>query len=103
MDERAVREAHHDSIHESLAQEKDAHDVQHGALKGRIDVLESVMSSAADKHARELETVRVAHEMLAVEARSCNAHHASMAERLETLEQAFGESADAHAKYAQAT
>jgi len=97
--------------HSSLANEKAALDMHYAALKERVEYLDGLLSSSADKHSRELEAIKSAHAKLASETKEHHgkfadilaeekdargAHHLSVQERLAFLENLLGESADKH-------
>ncbi|CAE7636955.1 unnamed protein product [Symbiodinium pilosum] len=63
-------------------------------VKGeRVDYLESAIGDSADKHARELESLKTAHSRLQTEA-----NHVNVGERLSFLEKAIGDSAERHSQ-----
>jgi len=99
--------------HAGLTNEKAGMAAHQATLQERVDYLETMQSSSADKHARELDSVKAAHAKLAGEAKAHQSrfgelaaqerearetHHATVEERLQCLETALGESADKHAR-----
>ncbi|CAE8688874.1 unnamed protein product [Polarella glacialis] len=71
-------------------------DTVHASVSERLNYLESIIGDSADKHVKELESVKVASSKLATEAKARDAHHASVAERLDYVEKLMGDSMDKH-------
>merc|ERR1719464_1313862 len=80
----------------------------HATLQERVDFLERTLGDSADKHQKELESLRVAHARHDAATgkhagdleslKAAHSHHAGMAERLAYIEKTLGDSADKHAR-----
>ncbi|CAE7573833.1 unnamed protein product, partial [Symbiodinium sp. CCMP2456] len=77
-------------------------DAHHATLKERVDYLEGAIGDSADRHSRELESLKTAHSRLHNDSKAkeahTEAHHANVGERLAFLEKAIGDSAEKHAQ-----
>jgi len=85
--------------HSALAEEKATLHAHHATLQERVDYLEKLLGDSADKHAKELDNLKVVHARHAEEVKgisAAQAQHATMEERLNYLEKQLGDSAGAH-------
>jgi len=82
---------------ELQARQADLH-ARHAATADRIDNLESVLASSADRHAREVRALHAAHVELAMDAQAhrskTDEERAAVGEALDHLHQLHGEHAD---------
>ncbi|CAE7769231.1 unnamed protein product [Symbiodinium sp. CCMP2592] len=97
--------------HNTLTEQQRAREVNldahHATLKERVDYLEGAIGDSADRHSRELESLKTAHSRLQSDSKAkeahTDAHHANVGERLSFLEKAIGSTVDglkkAHANH----
>lgn len=97
-DEKASRESHANSTRDLVNKEKEAREGHHASIGKRLEYLEGLIGSNADKHAIELEACKTAQNKHASESKARDAVHASMEDRIAYLEKSMGDSADKHAK-----
>mmetsp|Transcript_71998 Transcript_71998/g.211369 ORF Transcript_71998/g.211369 Transcript_71998/m.211369 type:complete len:1246 (+) Transcript_71998:73-3810(+) len=80
--------------HGNLRKEKAALEAGHASMEERMTYLESTIGDSANRHAKEIEQLKVSATRLAPQ-------HANVEERLLFLEQNFGDSADRHKEVTQ--
>eukprot|EP00930_Biecheleria_cincta_P083353 TRINITY_DN72938_c0_g1_i1.p1 TRINITY_DN72938_c0_g1~~TRINITY_DN72938_c0_g1_i1.p1 ORF type:complete len:1818 (+),score=410.71 TRINITY_DN72938_c0_g1_i1:251-5455(+) len=97
-DEKASRDAHANSMRDLVNKEREAREGHHASVGKRLDYLEGLIGSNADKHAIELEACKIAQNKHSSDSKARDAAHASMEDRIAYLEKSMGDSADKHAK-----
>lgn len=90
-----------------LAHGKASLESHHASLKDRMDYIEKLVGDSAEKHAKDVETLKLAHERhnhsLSKHAKdmeslkSVHGHHATIAERLDDMERSMKDVAGKHA------
>merc|ERR1740121_3610196 len=101
--EKAARDKHHGSVKDMLAKEQDERGGHHASINERVDYLENVIGTNADKHAKELEKLARSHKELTGELKAKGDSHEGVTERVSKLEKALVETAERQAREAKAT
>jgi chromosome segregation ATPase len=84
-------------VHSALASEKAALDTHHATLQERVDYIENMLGSSADRHQAEIEALKASHSKhakLLQDVKAAHTHHASLPERMTYLEKMLGDSAE---------
>ena len=85
--------------HSTTSQEHKAALAAHTASLGeRLEFLEKSLGQSVEKHAKEVEALKVSHSKFATDTKLRDTHHATVSERLDYVEKMVGDSADKHAK-----
>lgn len=89
QEERKAREQHLNASREHMATEQGKREAHQASMEERITFVEKALGDSADKHARELDTLRGTYARQLEQAKSYQARHASVEERLDYVEQWF--------------